>query len=153
MRFVAPAQEIKEYLVSFAKNFSLYPHIKVVQCTHSKQIYEKCLQIQINDVSIPSSKQNARTQFNTRVLSATWLEETRDWEVSTANETLRCKILISAVGALHKPNLPDIPGVGAFDGGAQKTGTFIHVLLQDQAGTQHSGITQSHLQERRWFDF
>ena len=91
--------------------------------------------------------------MNNRVLSATWLEETRDWEVSTANETLRCKILISAVGALHKPNLPDIPGVGAFDGGAQKTGTFIHVLLQDQAGTQHSGITQSHLQERRWFDF
>ena len=56
LRFVAPAQEIKEYLVSFAKNFSLYPHIKVVQCTHSKQIYEICLQIQSNDVFIPSSK-------------------------------------------------------------------------------------------------
>ena len=56
-------------------------------------------------------------KFNTRVLSAAWIEETSDWEVNTATETLRCKILISAVGALHKPGLPDISGVGSFEGG------------------------------------
>merc|ERR1712212_1308118 len=47
-------------------------------------------------------------KFNTRVLSAAWIEDTSDWEVNTATETLRCKIFISAVGALHKPSLPDI---------------------------------------------
>ena len=30
LRFVAPAKEIQEYLVSFANHFSLYPHIKVI---------------------------------------------------------------------------------------------------------------------------
>ena len=56
-------------------------------------------------------------KFNTRVLSVAWIEDTSDWEVNTATETLRCKILISAVGALHKPSLPDISGVDSFEGG------------------------------------
>jgi len=91
-RFVAPAKEIQEYLVSFANHFSLYPHIK----------------------------------FNTRVLSAAWIEETKDWEVNTATQTLRCKILISAVGALHKPSLPDIRGVGSFEGPSWHTAQWDH---------------------------
>jgi len=91
-RFVAPAKEIQEYLVSFANHFSLYPHI----------------------------------QFNTRVLSATWNEDTSDWEVNTATQTLRCKIFLSAVGALHKPSLPDIPGIGSFEGPSWHTAQWDH---------------------------
>merc|ERR1712156_1049935 len=67
-------------------------------------------------------------KFNTRVLSATWLEDTSNWEVTTDRETLRCKILISAVGALHKPKLPDIPGVGTFDGPCWHTSEWDHTV-------------------------
>ena len=51
-----------------------------------------------------------------------WREEVAPSEVPyiqvvTSKGSLKCRILISAVGALHKPSLPDLPGTQDFKGG------------------------------------
>ena len=79
---MAPAQEIKEYLIKFAGEYDLYKHI----------------------------------EFERRVESAAWLEEESVWVVVTNKGMVRCRILVSACGALHKPSLPSIPGIQSFSG-------------------------------------
>lgn len=60
-------------------------------------------------------------RFDTEVTSATFDEGTGRWavEVRTADggtETLDARFVISAVGALNQPKLPDIPGMDDFAG-------------------------------------
>jgi len=94
-RFVAPAKEIQEYLVSFTSHFHLYPHIKL----------------------------------NTRVESAVWEEEEGEWKVVTSTGgVVRCRILVSAVGALHKPVIPGIPGTATFAGPSWHTAQWEHTV-------------------------
>ena len=69
-RFVAPAKEIQEYLVSFTSHFHLYPHIKVV--TH-----------------FVHGHINSLFQLNTRVESAVWEEEEGEWKVSREKGRMR----------------------------------------------------------------
>ena len=49
-------------------------------------------------------------------LNAAWLEEESVWVVMTNKGMVRCRILVSACGALHKPSLPSIPGIQSFSG-------------------------------------
>ena len=60
-------------------------------------------------------------RFGIDVQSATWDASASEWEVRTRSsngteEVLRCKILISAVGQLNIPKIPDIRGLDAFQG-------------------------------------
>ena len=59
-------------------------------------------------------------------------------QVVTSEGSLTCRIIISAVGALHKPRLPDIPGQDKFEGEALPPPP----LCQALAGTLRSGTTR-----------
>lgn len=54
-------------------------------------------------------------QFNTEMRSATFDETKNVWlvEVSTG-ETFEARYLVTALGLLSRPNLPDIPGTDKF---------------------------------------
>ncbi len=55
--------------------------------------------------------------FNTTVRAATYAEDTGLWTVKTStNETVSCRYLILAIGALSEPKTPDIEGVENFAG-------------------------------------
>ena len=60
-------------------------------------------------------------RFGTRVASITWDEASSRWRVVTVSadgteETLDARFVISGVGSLNLPKLPDIPGVEDFEG-------------------------------------
>lgn len=64
-----------------------------------------------------------RIRFETEVVSARFDEAGARWEVRLsradgAEETLRVNAIVSAVGQLNRPRLPDIPGRDAFTGPA-----------------------------------
>jgi len=91
-RFVASAQEIKQYLISFTKNFGLKPHI----------------------------------QFETSVKTATWSQNEAMWTIVTNKGEMKCRILISACGALHKPITPEIEGAEQFRGDSFHSSNWNH---------------------------
>jgi 4-hydroxyacetophenone monooxygenase len=60
-------------------------------------------------------------RFDTEVVSATYDDATGRWAVEVraadgTTETLHARFVISAVGALNQPRLPDIPGMDDFAG-------------------------------------
>ncbi len=60
-------------------------------------------------------------RWNTEVVAARWRDGTGVWELdvrdaSGTRETLVARAVISAVGQLNRPNLPDIPGIEQFAG-------------------------------------
>lgn len=58
-------------------------------------------------------------RLNTRMTTAVWDEAASLWRVTTADSaTIRARSLVSAVGALHVPKYPDIPGMEKFAGPA-----------------------------------
>jgi cation diffusion facilitator CzcD-associated flavoprotein CzcO len=54
--------------------------------------------------------------FDTEVTLARWDDTTRQWLVDTTSGAFRADILVSAVGALCEPALPDIKGIETFRG-------------------------------------
>ncbi|MGO4200469.1 flavin-containing monooxygenase [Rhodococcus sp. TAF43] len=57
-----------------------------------------------------------RHVFGCDVLSARWNEDTARWDVRTSKGDFEAKIVVSAVGALCEPSLPDIKGIDEFEG-------------------------------------
>ncbi|KAH8695733.1 hypothetical protein GQ44DRAFT_694960 [Phaeosphaeriaceae sp. PMI808] len=56
-------------------------------------------------------------QFNTRVISACWREDSKSWVVADEDgKAYSCRFLITAMGILNEPTLPNIPGVHSFKG-------------------------------------
>src|SRR5262245_57541190 len=60
-------------------------------------------------------------RWNTEVVSAQWDDAAGAWNVTTRSvdgetATITARAVISAVGQLNRPNLPDIPGVDEFRG-------------------------------------
>lgn len=60
-------------------------------------------------------------EFRTRVRSATWLADEHRWEVVTEGPdgtvtTHHANAVVTALGMLNSPNIPDIPGMGDFAG-------------------------------------
>ena len=58
--------------------------------------------------------------FNTEVHSLTWDEESSMWEIEIegpdGQKTLRSNAVITAVGFLNRPNMPEIEGMAEFEG-------------------------------------
>lgn len=85
-RYFAPQSEIQNYIDSKADEFDVRRHI----------------------------------QFNTHVEQVNWNEAAQQWELETLHngvaETLTTPILISAVGQISFPKLPEIDGMADFDG-------------------------------------
>jgi len=70
-------------------------------------------------------------RWNTEVVSATWREDTGTWDVvinapAGASETITARAVISAVGQLNRPNLPDIPGRDEFAGASFHSARWDH---------------------------
>lgn len=60
------------------------------------------------------------TEFGTRLVSAVWNEEAGAWDVTTetsaGTRVRRFSAVISAVGQLDRPNIPDFPGLEDYRG-------------------------------------
>ena len=67
-------------------------------------------------------------RFGTRVMGAVW--DGSNWQVEIAGpagvETLVARAVISAVGQLNTPKMPDIPGMASFAGAAFHSGQWRH---------------------------
>ena len=60
-------------------------------------------------------------RFSTEVVACTWNDDAREWSVEVrtpdgTTETLAARFVISAVGSLNRPKLPDLPGMDDFTG-------------------------------------
>ncbi|GGL29282.1 flavin-containing monooxygenase [Nocardia jinanensis] len=65
-----------------------------------------------------ADKYNVRDKhlFDCDVTGARWNAETTQWEVTTNKGDFTADTVVSAVGALCEPNLPDIKGINSFAG-------------------------------------
>ena len=55
--------------------------------------------------------------FNVRVKAATWLDDTREWSIVDENGNVySTRFLVSCMGFLSSPTLPNIPGIEDFAG-------------------------------------
>ncbi|MBR0644495.1 flavin-containing monooxygenase [Plastoroseomonas hellenica] len=64
-------------------------------------------------------------QFSARVKAARWDEVDRLWTVTLdSGSRHRSRFLITAIGALSAPTMPDFPGMDAFEGEAYHTGLW-----------------------------
>jgi len=69
-------------------------------------------------------------RFETEVVGARWDEEAGRWSVELrradgGTETVEANALISAVGQLNRPKLPDIPGRDSFEGPAMHSAQWV----------------------------
>ncbi|WP_308211518.1 flavin-containing monooxygenase [Actinomadura rupiterrae] len=56
-------------------------------------------------------------RFNTEVVGAEYEDEADTWRVLVnGDEPVRGRALVSAMGPLHQPNIPDLPGLASFEG-------------------------------------
>ena len=71
-----------------------------------------------------------RIRFGTEVVSLRWDEDAAEWEAvlrqGEAEERLRVKAVISAVGQLNRPKRPAIPGLDTFAGPAFHSAAWRH---------------------------
>jgi cation diffusion facilitator CzcD-associated flavoprotein CzcO len=58
--------------------------------------------------------------------AATWLEEARLWRIETSRGEFTARLLVSAVGGLSEPSIPDVPGIESFDGISFHTARWDH---------------------------
>lgn len=69
-------------------------------------------------------------RFDTEVLGAAWDDATGTWSVDVrggdGTETLRARAVISAVGQLNQPFVPELPGASDFAGPAFHTARWDH---------------------------
>ena len=58
-----------------------------------------------------------KATFQTEVESLWWNDETNRWQVKTdRGDEIRARFVMPAVGPLHRPKLPGLPGLGTFKG-------------------------------------
>ena len=58
-----------------------------------------------------------KIRFGSELVDAAYDEPTATWRVHTAGgDTLASRVLICAMGPLHRPNIPDLPGIDRFQG-------------------------------------
>jgi 4-hydroxyacetophenone monooxygenase len=55
-------------------------------------------------------------RFDTEVTAVTWDDNSARWRVHTRDDILDARFVISAVGSLNLPRMPDIPGMESFTG-------------------------------------
>src|SRR5262249_22374745 len=56
-------------------------------------------------------------RFNAKLTRAAWDDAAQFWRLETADgNKLTARALVSGMGGLHVPNMPDIPGLSSFKG-------------------------------------
>jgi cation diffusion facilitator CzcD-associated flavoprotein CzcO len=58
--------------------------------------------------------------------AASWSEERQLWEIDTSAGPFTANVLISGMGPLIEPRLPDVPGIDAFEGKTMHTARWDH---------------------------
>jgi 4-hydroxyacetophenone monooxygenase len=72
-------------------------------------------------------------RFNTEVLGATWNDDTATWTVAVrrsdgSEERIEARAVISAVGQLNRPHVPEIAGQATFEGPSFHSARWDHDL-------------------------
>ncbi len=75
---------------------------------------------------------------NVAVTAASWLEDEQLWELDTTAGTYMAEILVSAMGPLTEPKLPDVPGLASFEGKIMHSARWDHDY--DLAGKRVASI-------------
>ena len=75
------------------------------------------------DATARKYRVTANVRFETEMASAVWQEESGTWKLQLrakdgSEQTLEVRALISSVGQLNRPKLPDIEGMATFRGAA-----------------------------------
>ena len=55
-------------------------------------------------------------RFDSEVVDASWDGDAREWRIETPTGTVRAQFLLTAIGGLVEPRLPDIAGLADFEG-------------------------------------
>jgi cation diffusion facilitator CzcD-associated flavoprotein CzcO len=57
------------------------------------------------------------TRFGVEVAEARYLEDAMEWQLRTTDgDTMRCDVIVAAMGQLNRPATPEIPGLVDFEG-------------------------------------
>ena len=73
-----------------------------------------------------------RIRLNTRLDSAAYDEASGLWNVQTSSGSFSARFVVSAIGGLHRPSIPALPGIESFDGPSFHSSRWDHGL--DLAG-------------------
>jgi cation diffusion facilitator CzcD-associated flavoprotein CzcO len=65
-------------------------------------------------------------RFDAEVLAAAWDEEHARWRLTTPHGELEADIVVSGVGALSEPSVPDLPGLDRFEGAVFHSAQWDH---------------------------
>ena len=65
-------------------------------------------------------------RFGAEVTSATWDEPRARWVLETAQGTLEADVVVSGVGALSEPSIPELPGIENFEGAVFHSAAWDH---------------------------
>ncbi len=65
-------------------------------------------------------------RFDHELLEARWNTDIERWELETSHGRYTARVLVSAMGYLSEPNLPDIPGIDRFTGDLFHTARWNH---------------------------
>ncbi len=65
-------------------------------------------------------------RFGVALERADWREEEQHWELGTSAGTLTADVVVSAMGPLTEPKLPDVPGLGSFEGAVMHSARWDH---------------------------
>lgn len=69
---------------------------------------------------------HSNLMLKTLVEEARWDEESHFWSVETNRGTFRAKALVAAVGPLHEPRMPELPGMEDFVGSSFHSARWQH---------------------------
>ena len=65
-------------------------------------------------------------RVNVSVDGASWLDDEQLWELDTSAGTFTAEILISAMGPLTEPKMPEVPGLDSFEGKIMHSARWDH---------------------------
>ena len=89
-----------------------------------------CHQPEIQDYLVECADRfgvRPHVRFGHEALQASWEAADRQWRIETSGGEMTADVLVSAVGGLSEPRLPDIPGIERFEG------TLFHSAAWDHA--------------------
>ncbi|MCG2579286.1 MAG: NAD(P)/FAD-dependent oxidoreductase [Marinobacter sp.] len=106
------------YSYSFEPNHQWHNHFPLTN--EIREYYERCAR----DYGVEQ-----KIRFNTEVTSAVFDEACQSWNVEVVGkdgerEVLQARAVISAVGQLNRPKMPDIPGLETFRGELVHSGAW-----------------------------
>jgi cation diffusion facilitator CzcD-associated flavoprotein CzcO len=65
-------------------------------------------------------------RFDHEVVSATWDDERARWQLETTQGSLEADVVVSGVGALSEPSIPELPGIESFEGAVFHSAAWDH---------------------------